>query len=164
MDEKMRMEMAYNLKNMRLQRGWSQAFVSRQLGVSVRSISRAETGRSVSKKLVKRMCGLYGKCPNALYMKENIQEHSHMVTDLIPDEVTIKLLFQSSFISDIQREVVLRIVDVVKQNAVMLREDVEQIVPEIISSKKTYTMADIVSCCMAVNERTIQQIAEMNMA
>lgn len=33
--------------------------------------------------------------------KENVQEYSHMDTDLIPDEVTIKLLIQTLFVSNI---------------------------------------------------------------
>ena len=44
----MKVNMAENLKKIRIQKNWSQAFVARQLGVTVRTISRVETLGKVS--------------------------------------------------------------------------------------------------------------------
>ena len=47
---------AENLKNIRISRGWSQKFVADQLGIAQRTISRAETGIMVSKRILKMLC------------------------------------------------------------------------------------------------------------
>ena len=50
---------AENLRNVRLQHGWTQEFVANQLQISQRTVSRAETGCGLSKDTMKRFCGLY---------------------------------------------------------------------------------------------------------
>ena len=45
-----------------------------------------------------------------------------------------------------------------RKDAVMHREEIEEFLPEIISDKKLYSLADVISCCMAVNQKTIQNI------
>ncbi len=42
--------------------------------------------------------------------------------DVIPEEVAIKLLCQSSFIGDIQRESILRFNDIIQKDGIMYRE------------------------------------------
>ena len=42
-----------------------------------------------------------------------------------------------------------------------MRDDVEQIIPEALSSKKSYTLADVVTACMAVNQKTLSNIRKM---
>lgn len=94
----------------------------------------------------------------------NVIEKKQQTVDLIPDDVAVRLLCQSTFVGDIQREAVLRFNDAIQKNAVMLREDIEAILPEIISSKKSYSLADIISCCMAVNQRTVKNISKIVVA
>lgn len=46
----------------------------------------------------------------------------------------------------------------------MYREQVEKVLPEVISKKQSYTLSDIINCCLAINQRTpdnISQIAVM---
>lgn len=154
---------AENLKDIRVERGWSQSFVSRQLDISQRTISRAETGCGISKTLLKKLCAFYGIPLDSVY-KGKQEEKTSVQVDLIPDDVAIKLLCQSTFVGDIQREAVLRFNDVIQKEAVMFREDIEAILPEVISSKKSYSLADVISCCMAVNQCTVKNISKIAVA
>ena len=84
--------------------------------------------------------------------------------DVIPEDVAVKLLCQSSFVEDIQRESILRFNESIQKNAIMYREQVEKVLPEVISKKQSYTLSDIINCCLAINQRTpdnISQIAVM---
>lgn len=156
---------AENLKNIRAERGWSQSFVARQLDISQRTISRAETGCGISKTLLRKLCAFYCIPLNRICMEKCTQEKKEPVQiDLIPDDVAVKLLCQSTFVGDIQREAVLRFNDAIQKNAVMFREDIEAILPEVISSKKTYSLADVISCCMAVNQCTVKNISKIAVA
>lgn len=47
--------------------------------------------------------------------------------DMIPEDVAVKLLCQSSFVGDIQRESILRFNEFIQKNAIMYREQVEEI-------------------------------------
>lgn len=157
--------LAENLKDIRVGRGWSQAFVARQLGISQRTISRAETGCGISKALLKKLCAFYCIPVDSVYMKKCGQENREPVqVDLIPDDVAVRLLCQSTFVGDIQREAVLRFNDAIQKEAVMFREDIEAILPDVISSKKSYSLADVVSCCMAVNQWTVKNISKIAVA
>lgn len=64
---------------------------------------------------------------------------------MIPEDVAVKLLCQSSFVGDIQRESILRFNEFIQKNAIMYREQVEKILPEVISKKQSYTLSDIIS-------------------
>lgn len=81
----------------------------------------------------------------------------------MPENVAVGLLIKNSFISDIQRETICRYNDKIKKSAVMDRKEVEEFLPEIISSKKQYSLADMISCCMAVNQKTLANIAELKL-
>lgn len=156
---------AENLRDARIARGWSQSFVARQLDISQRTVSRAETGCGISKALLKKLCAFYCIPLGSIYREKCWQEGKEPVkVDLIPDDVAVRLLCQSTFIGDIQREAVLRFNDSIQRNAVMFREDIEAILPEVISSKKSYSLADIISCCMAVNQRTVKNISKIAVA
>lgn len=147
---------ACNLKIARVRLNWSQAFVANLTGLSIRSISRAETGHSVSKSTLKRLCALYRIDISSLYEPEHKQKE--VKVDLVPESTVLGLLVKNSFISDIQRETLLRFGHAIRKNALMKREDVEAIVPDVISKKQSYTFADIVACCLAVNQQTIHNI------
>ena len=49
----------------------------------------------------------------------------------------------------------------IQKNAIMYREQVEEILPEVISKKQSYTLSDIISCCMAVNQKTLDNISKI---
>lgn len=147
---------AYNLKVARIRLIWSQAFVSNLTGLSIRSISRAETGHSVSKSTLKRRCALYHIDIGCLY--EHVNEQKEVKVDLVPESTVLGLLMKNSFISELQKETILRFIHNIRRDALMEREDVEAILPEVISKKQSYTLADIVACCLAVNQQTIHNI------
>ena len=51
MDDKLKRTIGNQLWECRVKKGWTQAFVSRQLGISIRTISRVENGSGISKTL-----------------------------------------------------------------------------------------------------------------
>ena len=151
-----------NLRRERWIRDWSQAFVAGLLDISIRTISRAETGRGVSKGVLKKLCLLYQISMAELYdEKEIMQKPVSTQVDLVPENVAVGLLIKNSFISDLQHETICRYNDRIKKEAVMQREEVERFLPEIISEKKQYSLADVVGCCMAVNQKTIHDIVQI---
>lgn len=138
--------------------------MARQLDISIRTLSRAETGCGISKKILKKLCCLYQIPLAKLYdEKENIQDIASKHIDLIPENVAVVLLIKNSFISDLQQETICRYNDRIKRDALMCREEVEQFLPEIIGDKKMYSWTDLIGCCMAVNQKTIKNISEMNL-
>ncbi len=158
------MSLADRLKRERVTRGWSQSFVCGQLGISIRTLSRAETGIKVSKPVLKKLCALYQVPLSRLYDGCGIggQEARHREpVDLIPESVAVALLVKNEFLADIQRETIYRYNDRIRKDGIMLRAEVEGILPEVISRKKDYSFADVVSCCMAVNQRTVRNIINM---
>lgn len=40
----------------------------------------------------------------------------------------------------------------------MYRGEIEEFLSEIISDKRQYSLEKVISCCMAVNQKTIQNI------
>lgn len=162
MNDNINQVVAYNLKVARVRLDWSQAFVSTLTGLSIRSISRAESGHAVSKKTLNRLCALYHIDISSLY--EPIHKKESIKVDLVPENVALGLLIRNSFISDLQRETILRFSHNIRKDAVMNREDVEEVLSDVISEKKTYTMADIVMCCMAINQQTINNITDIAVA
>lgn len=162
MNNSMNQVVAYNLKVARVRRNWSQAFVSNLTGLSIRSISRAETGHSVSKSTLKRLCALYHIDISSLY--EPVHEQKVVKLDLVPESTVLGLLMKNSFISDLQRETILRFSHNIRKDALMKREDIEAFLSDVISKKKSYTFADIVACCLAVNQQTIHNMTDMVVA
>lgn len=153
-----------NLKEVRVQRGWSQAFVAREVGISIRSISRLETGRSVSKKLVKKLCLFYRISINSLHKEEDASKNTMETVDLIPEDVLFRLLLSSSFMGEVQRETILRFNDAIQKEAILMREDIEQMISEVLSLKKAYTLSDMITVSMMVNRKTITKIGELAIA
>ncbi|MGN0318297.1 MAG: helix-turn-helix domain-containing protein [Lachnospira sp.] len=153
---------AENLKNIRVGKGWSQAFVANQLGIAQRTISRAECGCGVSKRTLKMLCSMYQVSVASLY-EDCIQEHPKEI-QVVPDDVAVGLLIKNSFIQDLEREVILRYTNTIQKEALMMREDVEQIIPEVLSSKKLYTLTDIITVCMVVNQKTLSNIRKIAIA
>ena len=154
--------LAENLKNVRVSKGWSQSFVAKQLGIAQRTISRAECGCGVSKRTLKKLCGLYQIGMATLY-NEYVQDIPKKES-FISDDVAVGILLRNTFIQDLQQEVLLHYTDVIQTEALMKREDVEALLPEIITHKKAYTLTDIIGCCMAINQQTIRKITNMAIA
>ena len=153
---------AENLKCIRISKGWSQKFVADQLGITQRTISRAECGCGVSKLTLKKLCSLYQVNMATLY-NECVQEQPRG-TQVVPDDVTTALLIKTSFVQSFEQEVILRYTDTIQKEALMMREDVEMKLSEVISNKKSYSFSDVVSCCMAINQETIRSIRNMAIA
>jgi len=153
---------ADNLKRIRISKGWSQSFVANQLGIAQRTISRAECGCGVSKRTLEMLCSMYQVSVASIY-GECVQENPREV-QVVPDDVAVGLLVRNSFIKDLEQEVILRYTDTIGKQALMLREDVERIIPEALSHKKSYTLADVITACMVVNQKTLSKIRKMAVA
>lgn len=153
---------ADNLKRIRISKGWSQSFVANQLGIAQRTISRAECGCGVSKRTLEMLCSIYQVSVASIY-GECVQENPREV-QVVPDDVAVGLLIRNSFIKDLEQEVILRYTDTIGKQALMLREDVERIIPEALSHKKSYTLADVITACMVVNQKTLSKIRKMAVA
>lgn len=153
---------ADNLKRIRISKGWSQSFVANQLGIAQRTISRAECGCGVSKRTLEMLCSMYQVSVASIY-GECVQENPREV-QVVPDDVAVGLLIRNSFIKDLEQEVILRYTDTIGKQALMLREDVERIIPEALSHKKSYTLADVITACMVVNQKTLSKIRKMAIA
>lgn len=150
---------ADNLKRIRISKGWSQSFVANQLGIAQRTISRAECGCGVSKRTLKMLCSMYQVSVASLY-DDCVQEHPKEI-QVVPDDVAVGLLIRNSFIQDLEQEVILRYTDTIGKEALMMREDVERIIPEALSHKKSYTLADVITACMMVNQKTLSKIRKL---
>ena len=153
---------ADNLKRIRISKGWSQSFVANQLGIAQRTISRAECGCGVSKRTLEMLCSMYQVSVASIY-GECVQEKPREV-QVVPDDVAVGLLIRNSFIQDLEQEVILRYTDTIGKEALMMREDVERIIPEALSHKKSYTLADVITACMMVNQKTLSKIRKMAIA
>ena len=153
---------ADNLKRIRISKGWSQSFVANQLGIAQRTISRAECGCGVSKRTLEMLCSMYQVSVASIY-GECVQEKPREV-QVVPDYVAVGLLIRNSFIQDLEQEVILRYTDTIGKQALMMREDVERIIPEALSHKKSYTLADVITACMMVNQKTLSKIRKMAVA
>lgn len=153
---------AKNLKGIRISKGWSQSFVANQLGIAQRTISRAECGCGVSKRTLEMLCSIYQVSVASIY-DDCVQEKPREV-QVVPADVAVGLLIRNSFIKDLEQEVILRYTDTIGKQALMLREDVERIIPEALSNKKSYTLADVITACMVVNQKTLSKIRKMAVA
>ena len=153
---------ADNLKRIRISKGWSQSFVANQLGIAQRTISRAECGCGVSKRTLEMLCSMYQVSVASIYGK-CVQEEPREV-QIIPDDIAVGLLIRNSFIHDLEQEVILRYTDTIGKEALMMREDVERIIPEALSHKKSYTLSDVITAGMMVNQKTLSNIRKLAIA
>ena len=153
---------ADNLKRIRISKGWSQSFVANQLGIAQRTISRAECGCGVSKRTLEMLCSMYQVSVASIY-GECVQENPREV-QIIPDDIAVGLLIRNSFIHDLEQEVILRYTDTIGKEALMMREDVERIIPEALSHKKSYTLSDVITAGMMVNQKTLSNIRKLAIA
>lgn len=153
---------AENLKRIRVSKGWSQKFVADQLGIAQRTISRAECGCGVSKRTLKKLCSLYQVTVASVY--DDCVQETPRGTQVVPEDVAVGLLIRNSFIQDLEQEVILRYTDTIQKEALMMRADIEQIIPEALTMKKSYSLAEVVSACMLTNQKTLSNIRQLAIA
>lgn len=158
MDENTRKIIANNLRAARWKKKWSQAFVACQMGISIRTLSRAENHGTLSETLLKKLCLFYQIPLASIYVKKESQTREAVKVDMIPSDVVARIVLQSDFVNDIQKEAILRFNDAIQRGAIMYREDVEALLPKVISEKEHYSLSDVVYCCMMVNQQTINNI------
>lgn len=148
-----------NLRSARWRKGWSQEFVSRQTQLSLRTISRAENGKGLSKDSLTRLCKLYMIPIEEVFVKDRRTIDRTAPVPSVPIETVARLLTKSSFLQDIQREAILQLNAAVQTNAFMCREEIAyDIIPEVLCQKTSYTLTDVVDACMEVNRRTMESI------
>lgn len=164
MEEELKVTLGNNLKYIRWQKCWSQAFVCRQVGISIRTLSRAETGCGISKHTLNKLCGLYQVPMKSFYQDKKKEVSPEYHVDLIPESVMTQMIMESDLLSNIQREAVLRFNDCLQKDALMMREDIEKVLPDIVSDKKSYSLQELISVAMAVNQITIKNIGNMAVA
>lgn len=160
--ENVNLIVAENLKSIRISKGWSQSFVANQLNIAQRTISRAECGCGVSKRTLKMLCNLYQVNMATLY-SESVQEQPRG-TQVVPDDVATALLIKTSFVQSFEQEVILRYTDAIQKEALMMRSDIEQIIPEALTLKQSYSMQDIIAACMLTNQKTLSNIRQLAIA
>ena len=85
-------------------------------------------------------------------------------TQIVPDDVAVGLLIRNSFIQDLEQEIILRYTDNIQKEALMMRADIEQILPEALTPKKSYSLQDVITACMLTNQKTLYKIRQLTMA
>ena len=147
---------AENLKNERMKRGWSQRFVADQTNLSVRTVSRCENGK-LSEYTLKVLCRLYSIGPMDACRAEVHPEDSFGASTISPTRI-MSLLANSKLIQDIQREIVLSLLQAMKTESFISREQIKNTVFNSIGRKNTYTIEDMVKCGQEVNSLTTVQM------
>lgn len=161
MDDSTKELIASNLRRARWNKGWSQSFVARQLDISIRTISRAENGEGISKKILRKLCILYGINISAVYEKNPTKKTIRR--NVLSEDALLRILHNQSFISDIEQETIHRFTDLIKSKAKLYRDDVEAIIPMVTNKNGLFSYSDVISCCIAVNMRTLEIVTELNM-
>ena len=157
--ENINLIVAENLKRIRIEKNWSQKFVADQLGIAQRTISRAECGCGVSKHTLKKLCSLYQVNVAVLY-NECVQKQPKGI-QVVPDDIATALLIKTSFVQSFEQEVILRYTDTIQKEALMVRTDIEQLIPEVLTQKNAYTLQDIITACMLTNQKTLSNIRKL---
>lgn len=91
---------------------------------------------------------MYRISVNELYTQDEtiIKNRVTAQIDVIPEDVAVKILCQSSFVGDIQREAILRFNDIIQKDGIMYREQIEEMLSDMISTKQNYSLSDVVYC------------------
>ena len=147
-----------NLVNARKTHGWSQAFVSRQTGISIRTISRAENSQGISKYTLNQLASFY-----AIPVEDLYYEHKpdYNVITPIPFTMVANILHKSSFINVIQQETLCQFFDIVQEKAIMVNEDFDVTINNMVGHKNVYSYQDVVNCCRETNRKTIMMINQI---
>lgn len=94
---------------------------------------------------------------NELYNNKSTNEITTSL-NIVPYDVAFNMMMSNSFINEIQTETIIRYNNIISDKCTMLRDDVESLLKSVISTKKNYTLSDVISCCLAINQYTISNI------
>lgn len=145
-----------NIRDARLSRGWSQRFVAGQLNISHQTISRLENGCPVSSHMLKKIAGLL-QIPLSDVYKEQPLKNESVVS--IPDEVMSKMILNCQpLVECIYHESVLRYKAQLKQQAVLLQEDIESLIAQYLNHKASYSLSDLIYVGMLANQKTLEKV------
>ena len=151
-----------NLRRIRWMKGWSQQFVCDQTGLSIRTLSRGESGHGLSRRTLNKLAALYRVPLAKLYLKEGAADpQPKAAVEPMPFDSIVRILSQSDFVSRIQQETLLNFNISVQEKGPMLRPDVEEMLPKILGDRKTYSRVDIIMAAIAVSNETVRRIGEM---
>ena len=153
---------AGNLKRIRLNKGWSQEFVADQLQLSIRTVSRAETGCGCSDRTLKLLANMYQVPISRFYELQVTADRKYL--DIVPVNIIAEMMANNKFFSDLEHEIIRRFIELSRKEAGMTRDDVNYVVKEALPDKKSYTFDDIVAACLMTNQKTLMKIGRMNMA
>lgn len=151
------MIIAGNLRNERMKRNWSQQFVADQTGLSTRTISRCENGNGLSSFTLKALCKLYGMEPMDAYRTESDPEDSFGANTISPTRI-MSILANSRIIHDLQKEIVLSLLEEMKTESFISREQMKNIIYGSTGKKNLYSLEDMVRCCQEINSLTTLQL------
>lgn len=143
-----------NIREARLSHGWSQRFVAEQVNISHQSLSRLENGYPVSSHLLKKVAGFLQTPLDALYKGETTTDESSVS---IPDNVMSKLILNSQpLVEAIYQESVFRYKHQLRQDGILLQNDIENLVAQFFSNKQFFSMSDLVYMGMIANQKTLE--------
>lgn len=161
MDDDMKRRLGINLKRCRWLRGWSQRFVCTQANISIRTLSRGESGHGLSKKTINKLAVLYRIPIKEFYQPKQAEKKTVKAVEPLPFETVMRLLGESDFISCIQQETILRFNETVQNDAPMLRADIEEMLTEILDDRGSYSRIDLIMACISASSETVRRIGEM---
>ncbi len=143
-----------NLRLARLKHGWSQQFVARHTGMSVKTISRAENGIHVSKYALDKLCNTYDISLLSVVQTAISDEVSH-TKDFIPPQRLANMLGSSDFLRSVQQECVMHYIDYAKETSYLNREQILTILYEIVGKKDNYSRDDLIKAAKEINLHTV---------
>ena len=161
MDRTVKETVARNLQNLRWKHNWTQRFVCAQIQVSIRTLSRAETGKGISRAVLQRLAILY-KVPIEKLFDRNAEYDSAGVTiNPLPFDVVVRLLNCSDFVNQIQKETLLHFNCLVRDNAPMTRDEAEAMLANILSDKRSYSKTDLIMATIEASHETIRRVGNL---
>ncbi len=153
---------AANLRKVRIKKGWSQAYVAMQLGMSIRTLSQAETGKGVSRKTLDKLCLMYGVSPKSLFDNQLERTSSKSRSMLSEDEIRL-IIRNNSFVEDIEKETIHKYTDKLLRELRLDRVEVEDIINSVTDKEANFKLSDVIWCCMAVNMKTLESISKLSL-
>ncbi len=153
--------LATNLKRVRIKKGWSQAYVTRQLGMSIRTLSKAETGKGISDKNLDKLCVLYGINYKSLFDSELTRKSSNP-RNVLSEEEILRIIRNNSFVEDIEQGTIHKYKDKLLRELRLDRAEIEDIINSVTDKEVGFKLDEVVWCCMAVNVKILELISQEN--
>ncbi|WP_207636291.1 helix-turn-helix domain-containing protein [Pseudobutyrivibrio ruminis] len=154
--------LATNLKRVRIKKGWSQAYVTRQLGISIRTLSKAETGKGISNKNLDKLCMFYGINSKSLFDSELIRKSSKP-RNVLSEEEILRIIRNNSFVEDIEQVAIHKYTDRLLRELRLDRVEIEDIINSVTDKEANFKLSDVIWCCMAVNMKTLESISKLSL-